>query len=163
MKNIDDFTCIYCDCFNEFQIFECNNCHAIILIDNNSMCSYYEPNMTCPCCTDYKTQYKYYTAQEVMSDFVLQTGLNTLKASHQHDIEMDKRIKKRNGLYDWELWKKTFTFKKHKYKITILIDDITKSKFKGFNICIDKYKIILTNDITMSEWVSCKYLRKIYK
>lgn len=159
MKNSADFTCVYCDYLGEFEILECNNCHAIIMVDNSY---HYEPNLTCPCCTDYKTQYKYYTAQEIACDTLLQTGLNALKVSYQHDLEMEERIKKRNGLYDWELWKRYFIFKKYKYKVTILIDCITKSKIKGFNIRVDKFKKVTTDDNnTVYEWVNCKYLRKI--
>lgn len=159
MKNPNDFTCIYCDYLNEFEIVECNNCHAVIIVDNTS---HYEADLTCPCCTDYKTQYKYYTANEICYDIILSNGLFALKNAYQCDIEMEKRIKKRNGLYDWELWTKKFTFKNHKYVVTALVDDITKSKIKGFNIKIDKYKKIITDDKdVIYEWVSCKYLRKL--
>lgn len=131
---------LICDIhWENMSILECTVCGTVIkyLYDE-----FYEPNFRCPVCTDYKTNYKYYTKEEIDSNEELQAIIEMYKDFSKLQIENYERKEARKGLNDWELcksWKMKVGDKI--YEFQLLIDSITnKNKLQGLRLEISKWK-----------------------
>ena len=85
--------------------------------------------------------------------------------------EQDKRIKKRNGKYDWQIAIKKIYGKKRFLRLDLECDDITKSYFKGLRLnvnigekeSIDDVAYVIKKFFTIPLSWSQFYMQFIYK
>jgi len=117
------FECIYDEHVSCFQVIKCTECGTYIFEHYDED---YEPNLRCPICTDYKTNFKYYTVKDIEEDEHKQREINMLKEFAKMAKEANERYIKRGNLYDFEKTHKKTIFKGQKYKVDIQLTSFDK-------------------------------------
>lgn len=119
-------------------VIRCIECGAVIETFNDER---YEPEFRCPVCTNYKTNYKYYTKEEIEEDEELQKLIRMYEVMEEELVYEDERQKDSKGLYDWELFKTLRVVAgDYIYYVQFIIDSRkNKNKLKGLNIKITKH------------------------
>ena len=84
-------------------IYRCRECGTVIFASDDV--SYCDDNLCCPVCANYQTHFKYYTGEEISADEEKQKEIALYEKITREEIEADKRWKKRNEKYDWEIFK----------------------------------------------------------
>lgn len=131
-KNIgQSFECIYSDDLSLCTILRCTECGTVIKSYDDER---YDFHLCCPTCTDYKTYFEFWTKEEIESDENKQKEIDWLMDLSKRKKELDERIKRRNGKYDWQIISKTFYGKKIYIGIFLDCNDITESYFKGLKL-----------------------------
>lgn len=104
-----NFECVYDEHASCFSVLRCKDCGTVILshYDEN-----YEHFLRCPTCTPYKTLFAFYTAEQIKEDEDLQKMVSIYESFARTQEEQYKRIERRGGKMDWQLfvWKKTFSW-----------------------------------------------------
>lgn len=146
----NDVICFHeiCDFHTQcLKIIECDTCSTVIwcFYDERN-----EPNFKCPTCTNYVTNYKYYTKEQIESSKELQEVIKSFKVFNQLEIEIDDRMIARKGLNDWELSKKlVVNLENYIYWFQLHIDSITyPNKYQGLRLKI--YKIDKNTNVIIS-------------
>jgi hypothetical protein len=131
------FECIHDEHVSCFSLLRCTECGAVI---HYSYDEGYEPNFSCPVCTDYKTHYKYWTKDDILSDLNKQKYIDAMIEMDKWEEETYKLKKKRNGLNSWELWKTSKEKKNKKYDYSFECSDIREGWWKGLKFNINIWK-----------------------
>lgn len=137
-------------------VIRCTKCGCVLFGADDER---YEPNLKCPCCTEYTPEHtRYWSAEEIEMDasckFTIQFYENLQRASEEHD----KRCKKRNNKLDWEILKKTIKFKNKVIYLALECDDITVSYFRGLRIMISSSKHVEKDGKSIWKWNGLKYI-----
>lgn len=127
------FEGIYYEHCSLLSVIRCNVCGTVIFSYDDER---YEPNLSCPICTDYKTDFEFWTKEQIDSDVDKQNEIEFLKKMAKEQEEMYQRRKRRKGKYDWEIAEKKFYGKKRFLSFALECTDITKSYFKGLKLII---------------------------
>ena len=130
----ESFNCIYYEHVSDYCVLQCTECGTVIFTYEDYR---YEPNLKCPTCTDYETDFDFWTKEQIESDEGKQEVLKFYKKWDEYQKEQDKRIKRRNGKQDWQISRISFKTKKWHLKLTLECDDITESYFKGLRLKVD--------------------------
>ena len=107
----ESFENIYYERVSLQNVLRCTECGTVIFATEDEM--YYDP------------------------DVEKQNTIKFYKEMNDYKIEENKRIKKRNGKYDWQIAIKKFYGKKRFLGLALECDNITKSYFKGLRLIID--------------------------
>ena len=146
-----DFEVIYEEHGLLTSVYRCKECGTVIFGGDDE--DRYDPNLTCPTCSNYKTWLEYWTKEDIENDPEKQKTIEGLIKAQEYEDEMYKRIKRRGGLSDSELWKKEFKFKNTLYKVTLECMNLWGERLKGLNLHIIKFSRKNSNDVGLySEW-----------
>lgn len=130
-----DFECIYDEHISCYSVLRCRECGTIIFY-NYSDDGPYEPYLRCPVCSDYKTDYEYWTPEEIKDSMDKQEAIKMYQHWTEITIEDEKRHTKR-GKYDWQLWNYKYYGHEKGFILELEIDDIqNKFKLKGLRMII---------------------------
>lgn len=105
-----DFSVIYSEHVSLQVVYQCNECGTVIFASEDER---YDPNLCCPTCGGYLCHFKFWTKEEIENDPDKQKEIAVLKEMDKEMEEQEKRRQARGGLYDWQLFKKSFKFKDH--------------------------------------------------
>lgn len=130
-----DFEVVYSEHVSLYTVLRCRECGTILFTYEDER---YDPALACPTCGNYKTDFTYWTAEDIQNDVDKQNELAFIKKMEEHRIASEKRRTKR-GLFDWEIWKHTFTFKKSDIQFSLECNDLFATGLKGLNLEISKY------------------------
>ena len=130
----ESFECIYYEHISLQDVLRCTECGTVIFSTEDE---WYDPHLKCPICTDYHTHFKYWTKEDIESDKEKQDTIKFFKKMMDDRAEEDRRIKKRNGKYDWQIAVKKIYGKKRFLGLALECDDITESYFKGLRLKVD--------------------------
>lgn len=167
-KSGESFESIYYEHAFLQNILRCTECGTVIFTTEDEE---YDPRLKCPTCTDYQTHFKYWTKEDIESDEKKQDAIKFFKEMTERKAEQEKRIKKRNGKYDWQIAIKKFYGKKIHLELALECDDITNSYLKGLRLNVHISKKDNADDIGYTvrkhftiplSW-SQFYIRYIYK
>ena len=130
-----DFENLY-SCHATLESFvRCKKCGTVIFAYNDER---YEPNLCCPVCSDYETDFEYWTKEQIDADENKQRTITNLEMMQKEQDEAYARRKRRGGKYDWQLarWKKWG--KRHYIILELQCDSIlNKFKLKGLRLRVD--------------------------
>ena len=148
-------------------ILKCTECGTLIFTYEDYR---YEPNLKCPTCTDYKTNFDFWTKKDIESDDGKKATLKAYEELKEREKEIEERIKRRNGKYDWQIAIKKIYTKKKLLVLNLECNDITESYFKGLRltieVCVKDYEnnmyFLKKNYIIPLSW-SAFYYQFIYK
>ena len=132
-ENHCDFECLYSCHASLDTVYRCKECGTVIFTGDDER---YDPNLRCPVCGGYHHHGDYWTKEEIENDEEKQKQINGMIAYMEYEAEAYRRRKARGGLYDWQLFDKTYFKKKHSYNFELVVEDITKSKIKGLALKI---------------------------
>lgn len=112
-----DFESIYYDHASLTDVYRCRQCGTVIFGGDDE--DHYDPNEKCPtCCGDESVcQNDYWTKEEIDSDPEKQKTIKSLEEFTAHERRHHERMKLRDGLRDWERWRKIIKTKKYKYMV----------------------------------------------
>lgn len=130
-KSGESFECIYSEHVMLFSVLRCTECGTVIFTYEDER---YDPHLKCPVCTEYKTDFEFWTKDDIDSDENKQAAIKQYKEMTEYQIEQNERMKRRKGKYDWQIAIKKFYGKKHSLSLSLECDDITKSYFKGLRL-----------------------------
>jgi hypothetical protein len=162
-KTGQSLECIHDEHVSCFSLLRCTECGTYIFEYYDEA---YEPNLKCPVCTNYKTGFKYYTADEVKQDEHKQKEIDMYIKFAQLQREADERYEKRGGLNDWEKTHKKIIFNNKQYKITIQLVGFSKGDLEvEINIWkrANDYGYILKKCIKIPLSPHSFYIQFIYK
>ena len=150
------------------DVLKCTECGTVIFTWDDERC---DPHLKCPTCTDYKTHFEYWTKEDIESDEEKQNTIKFFKEMMDYKAEQDKRIKDRNGKYDWQIAVKKFYGKKRFLGLALECDNITKSYLKGLRLKInigkkendDDFGYVINKFFTIPLSWSQFYIQFIYK
>lgn len=146
-----DFEVIYDEHGLLTTVFRCRECGTVIFGGDDE--ERYDPNLTCPTCSDYKTWLEYWSKQDIENDPEKQKTIDGLIKAQKYKIEMYRRIERRGGLSDREIWKKEFRGKNTLYVVTLERMNLWGERLKGLNLHITKFSRKNSNDLGFSsEW-----------
>lgn len=128
------FESVYYEHVALFSVIRCTECGTVIFTYEDES---YDPHLKCPVCTDYKTDFEFWTKEDIDSDETKQAAIKHYKEMTDYQIEQDKRIQRRKGKYDWQIAVKKFYGKKYSLSLSLECDDITKSYFKGLRLDVN--------------------------
>lgn len=146
------FECIHDEHVSCFSLIRCTVCGTYIFEHYDED---YEPNLRCPICTNYKTNFKYYTVEDIEEDENKKKEIQMYETFAKIQAEADERYKKRGNLYDWEKTHEKDILKGKNYKVSVQavgfgkgdleIDIKIWKKLNEFGYTLKKYiKIPLT-------------------
>ena len=130
----ESFESIYYEHVSLQDVLRCTECGTVIFTTEDE---WYDPHLKCPTCTGYKTHFEYWTKEEIEVDEEKQNTIKLFKEMMDYEEERSKRIKSRNGKYDWQIAIKKIYGKKRFLGLALECDDITKSYFKGLRLVVD--------------------------
>lgn len=162
----ESFESIYYEHVSLQNVLRCTECGTVIFTTEDEG---YDPRLKCPTCTNYQTHFEYWTKEDIESDEKKQNTIKWFKEMMDYKAEREKRIKKRNGKYDWQIGTKKFYGKKRCLEFALECNDITKSYFKGLRLKIhigkkeDSVGYVIKKHFTIPLSWSYFYIRYIYK
>lgn len=164
----ESFESIYYEHATLENVLRCTECGTVIFTTEDEQ---YDPRLKCPTCTDYHTHFEYWTKEDIEADKEKQNTIKFFKEIMEYKAERNKRIKKRNGKYDWEIAVKEFYGKEKYLRLTLECNDIIESYFKGLRLAvsigekenIDDVGYIVKNSFTIPLSWSQFYIKFIYK
>ena len=167
-KSGESFESIYYEHAFLQNVLRCTECGTVIFTTEDEG---YDPRLKCPTCTNYQTHFEYWTKEDIESDEKKQNTIKWFKEMMDYKAEQEKRIKKRNGKYDWQIGTKKFYGKKKHLELALECDNITKSYFKGLRLRIhigkkenaDDIGYVVYKHFTIPLSWSQFYIRYIYK
>ena len=120
-KNHCDFETIYCEHATLTDVYRCRQCGTVIFGGDDE--DHYNPKEKCPtCCNDPSVTWnEYWTKEEIDSDPKKQETIKQMIEMQAASGRYYERRKARNGLNDWERWKKSYKTQKYQYDIVYLI------------------------------------------
>lgn len=130
----ESFESIYYEHIFLEDVIRCTECGTVIFTYDDER---YDHKLKCPTCTDYNTHFEYWTKEDIESDEEKQNTIKHLQEAMEYQEERDKRMKKRNGKYDWQIAIKKFYGKKRFLEFALECNDITKSYFKGLRLQVN--------------------------
>jgi len=126
-------TVYYCHATLE-EVLRCKDCGTIIFASDD--CWEYEPNLCCPTCSNYTTNFEYWTAEDIANSEEKQSLVKNLEKMAEEDRAESERYKKR-GKYDYQIWKGSIKIsKKHALFFDLECDNLFKSGLKGLHLVI---------------------------
>lgn len=149
-KSGESFESVYYDHIGLQDFIRCTECGTVIFASEDDS---YDPNLKCPTCTGYKTYFEYWTKEEIDYDIQKQSEINSLEEMTKMQIEQNKRMKRRNGKYDWQIGSKKLRFKRYSISFELECDDITKSYLRGLRLNINIWKKEKMDDLN-SCWLN---------
>lgn len=129
-KSGESFECIYNEHVSLFSVLKCTECGTVIFTYDDER---YDPYLKCPVCTEYKTHFKYWTADEIEKDVFKKRSIEWYEEMTQQENEAYER-RKRRGKYDWQIAVKKFYGKKYYLGLSLECNNITESYFKGLRL-----------------------------
>lgn len=128
LKTGEAFTCIYNCPGTLLNVLRCDKCGTVIFSSDDYQ--YYDDNLKCPTCTDYQTNFTYWTKSEIEKD---SSKAGTIKmyeefAEERHQIYIRRE---KTGKYNSEVLKKTFRIKSKRIDFILGCDNYIRSPFKG--------------------------------
>lgn len=111
----------------------CKECGTVIFTHEDER---WEPSLCCPVCSDYKTNFEYWTAEEIKSDDKKQNSINSLIKMQREQVEADKRYFKRGYKYDWQIGKCKMKFANKIIIFELQCDNLFRTKLKGLKLRI---------------------------
>lgn len=130
-KNHCDFEAIYDDHACLSTIYRCKECGAVIFGGDDER---WDPNLECPSCGGYKTSLEWWSGEDIKNDPEKQKMIEFFIGLQKDMDEVYERRKRRNGLNDWEIWKKKFKNKKRLLEITLTCCNLFTTGLKGLSI-----------------------------
>lgn len=130
-ENGESFESVYYEHVMLINVLRCTECGTVIFTYEDER---YDPHLQCPTCTDYEPSFKYWTKEDIESDADKQSTIREFEEMTKRQIESNKRIERRKGLYDWQIARKKFCGKKLFLSLTLECNDITKSYLKGLRL-----------------------------
>jgi phage FluMu protein Com len=160
------FTSVYYSHATLENILRCNKCGTVIFTTEDE---YYDPNLKCPTCTDYRPHFTYYSKKEIESNKDIQDTITAYEYMAKFEEEAYK-YEKIHGHPYYEIFNKKIHTKKHMYRFELKCDDMRKSIFKGLHLSIsvfrkcnsDEYCYHYTNNIIIPLSFGRIYLHWIY-
>jgi uncharacterized Zn finger protein (UPF0148 family) len=160
------FTCVYHCPGSLMTILRCDKCGTVIFSSDHYL--EYDEHLKCPTCVGYKTNFEYWTKEEIEADEEKQNTIAMYEQFTREDNERYER-EKRRGKTDQEITKHKIKTKKHLFQFILGCDNISKSYFKGL-----KYEIIVSKKdeedffvrqkhITIPLSWSCFYIHYLYR
>lgn len=73
-------------------VYRCKECGTVIFASDDE---YYDPNLRCPTCGEYKTWFKFWTADDITKDEKKREAIKAYEAMQREQVEADKRYFKR--------------------------------------------------------------------
>jgi DNA-directed RNA polymerase subunit M/transcription elongation factor TFIIS len=101
LQEHSDFSCIYSDHVQLTSVLQCNECGTVIFARDDEDD---DPNLVCPNCTSYQTNFTFWTKEEIEGDPDKARHVEFYRNMREYDIEHDKRVESRGGLMDYELF-----------------------------------------------------------
>lgn len=146
----------------------CKECGTVIFTHEDER---WEPNLCCPVCSDYKTNFEYWTAKEIKNDKKKQNSINFLIKIQEEQEESYRRQKRRNGKCDWQIGKCKMKFANKIIVFELQCDNLFRTKLKGLKLriavgtkCEDHIGYIINNYFTIPLSISAaKTVYKIHK
>lgn len=170
-----DFEVIYSEHVSLTTTYRCKQCGTVIFGGDDER---FDPNLKCPGCGGYKTQLEFWTGEEIQKDINKQHTIEQLIQAQKLQDEMYERIEQRNGLNDWEIWKKKYYGKKHFFEFSLECCNLFHSGLKGLNfhithgkkdtdgvgyICKDFFRIPLSLYAIYIQWiVPIRYRKQLH-
>ncbi|MCR2051059.1 hypothetical protein NSB25_27975 [Acetatifactor muris] len=145
----ESFESVYYDDVGLQDFVRCTECGTVIFASEDDS---YDPNLKCPTCTGYKTYFEYWTKEEINSDLQKQLEISRLEEMTKMQVEQNKRMKRRNGKYDWQIGSKKFRFKRYSISFELECDDATVSYLKGLRLNVNIWEKEKLDDIC-SYWL----------
>ena len=108
------FESIYNEHVSLQDVLRCTECGTVIFTTEDE---FYDPELKCPTCTHYPTHFKYWTQEEIESDKEKSDTIKYFKEVMDYRVEQEKRFKKRNGKYDWQITSKKFCGQKRYFHL----------------------------------------------
>lgn len=129
-----NFEVIY-DCHALLQTtYRCKECGTVIFTTEDE---YFDPNLCCPVCGDYKTGFEYWSGEDIKNSKVKRDSIDALIKENQYFIEAGKRYEKRK-LYDNQIYRKVFHIFRDALHISIELgcNNLFITKLKGLKLSI---------------------------
>lgn len=142
----ESFECIYDEHVSLYRVLRCTECGTVIFTYDDFR---YDPNLKCPTCTNYETDFKFWTQEDIDSDEGKQEVLNTYKEIIEFEKQRNERIKRRKGKQDWQIAIKKIMTKKWILELILECDNITDSYFKGLRLKVNFWSYENPDDILM--------------
>lgn len=128
-----DFEIIY-ECHATLQvIYRCKECGTVIFASDDV--SYYDPNLCCPVCGDYETEFEYWSGEDIEKDSEKHEAIDFFMKMQKEQIESDKRYMKRKK-YDWQIWNGRIELLNRAVYLDLECDNLFKTKLKGLKLKI---------------------------
>lgn len=131
-----DFESIYYEHATLTDIFRCRQCGTVIFGGDDVQ--RYDPDCRCPvCCHDDSVCHNnYWSGEDIAADPEKQKYIDAL-ISMQEEMDLaEERRRHRNGLFDWEIWKKQIYGKKHFFEFSLECSNLFHTGLKGLNFKI---------------------------
>lgn len=115
-----DFESIYSEHATLTEVYRCRQCGTVIFGGDDE--DHYNTDEKCPtCCKDPSVTWnKYWTKEEIDADLEKQATIKALENEMARQRRHNERRQMRNGLYDWQRWKKVIKTKKHSYRFQLI-------------------------------------------
>jgi len=131
-KNHCDFESVYY-CHATLQdTIRCKECGTVIFATDDEWG--YDPNLCCPTCGGYKTSLEYWTADEIENDQKKKNTIEFLEQMEREEIEAEKRRKKRNGKYDWQIGSCRIKLGNRALYFDLECDNLFRTKLRGLRL-----------------------------
>jgi hypothetical protein len=112
-----DFEVVYSEHMSLTTIYRCRECGTVIFSGDDE--ERYDPLLCCPVCAGYKCQTEYWTGDAIKNNPQKQEAIAFYEKMQHEQEEASKRYIARGGLYDWQLFKKTWCGKKHSIHVEL--------------------------------------------
>lgn len=130
-----DFELVYSGSCIFPTVLRCKECGAVVFSHGYEY-EDYDPDLCCPDCGNYKTNFAFYTKAEIESDPDKQAEIKFLEEQQAEDEKSYARCKKRNKT-DQEIFK--FRIKlsqKHALKVDLKCDNLFRTFLKGLYLSV---------------------------
>lgn len=133
-----NFEVIYSEHVSLTTIYRCKECGTVIFGGDDER---WDPNLKCPHCSDYKPHTEFWDIDDINKDPEKQRAIEEIIKDQEWLDERDRRVESRNGLNDWEIWKKKFYFKNKTvmYEVSLECSNLFETGLKGLNLHISKF------------------------
>lgn len=126
-----DFEVVY-SCHPTLEVvYRCKECGTVIFASDDE---YYDPNLKCPTCGEYKTWFKFWTADDIAKDEEKQKAIKAYEAMQREQVEADKRYFKRGRKYDWQIWSGRIKLPNRAIYLDLECDNLFRTKLKGLRL-----------------------------
>lgn len=140
-----DFEVIYSEHVSLTTIYRCKDCGAVIFAGDDER---WDPRLECPSCGGYHTSLEWWSAKEIEEDPEKQKMIEFYIQMQKDMDEMYARVERRNGLHDWEIWKKKFRSKKSMLELNLVCLNLFSTGLKGLSLEVSYWGKENVEDLT---------------